>query len=69
MKKIITAYEASQKHGFSMGYIRRLMREGVINGRQAQMNPKGYFWLIEETSLKHYLSKKRKPGRKPKKKR
>lgn len=60
MKSIITAYEASQKYGFSLGYIRRLMRTGMVKGRQAQMNPKGTLWLIEESSLKKFCNKAQK---------
>jgi hypothetical protein len=65
MKSLITAFEASQKYGFSLGHLRLLMRNGKLKGRLARINTKGTIWLIDESSLKKYLSKERRPGPKP----
>lgn len=62
---LLTTHEASCKHGFSMGHLRRLMDKGLIKGRYAKLNPKRGIWLIDEASLKKYLSQDRKTGPKP----
>ena len=59
---LMTTYEASRKHGLSTAHLRRLMDKGVIKGRNAKLTPKRAIWLIDETSLKKYLSKERRPG-------
>lgn len=68
-RELLTTFEASRKYGFSTGYLRVLMDKGVLNGYQAKISSKNAIWLIDEKSLKLYLSKERKPGPKPRKKR
>lgn len=66
MKEILTTLEASQKYGLSTRYLRVLLAEGRIKGRQAKISQRSLVWLIDESSLKKYLSKDRPVGR-PKK--
>ena len=64
----ITTYEASKKYNLSTGYLRYLLGKKAIKGRRATLRKKAYVWLIEESSLKGFLKKDRKPGPKKKKK-
>lgn len=61
--KALTTYEAFEKYNMSSSHLRRLMAKGVIKGREAKLTPKRYIWLIDESSLKKYLSSERKVGR------
>ncbi|MFA5166975.1 MAG: hypothetical protein WC530_00435 [Candidatus Omnitrophota bacterium] len=65
----LTTPEAANKYGLSTGYIRHLLINKVIKGRQAILSRKNTVWLIDEPSLKKYLAKDRTPGPKPRKKR
>ncbi len=60
MSNVLTTVEASQRHGLSSGYLRYLMRRGVLRGRRS-----GVVWLIDEASLKRFLRTERKRGPKP----
>jgi len=62
----LTTYEASKKYKLSTGYLRLLLGEGRIKGRQARIKENTSVWLLDETSLKAFLGTERKPGR-PKK--
>jgi len=64
MPNVLTTVEASQRYGFSSGYLRNLMRRGLLKGRRS-----GVIWLVDETSLKQFLRTERKRGPKPKTKR
>lgn len=59
----ITTWEAYQKYGLSTSYLRRLLARGVIKGREAPITSQRKVWLVDESSLKKYLQKKRRPGR------
>lgn len=63
----ITTYEASKKYRLSMTHLRLLLGKGILRGRQAPLTDTRKIWLLDEASLKSYLKKDRKPGRKPKK--
>ena len=63
----ITTYEASIKHGLSTSHLRRLLANGIIQGRQASITSKSLVWLVEEKSLRRYLKKDRTPGPKARK--
>lgn len=57
----IGTLDASIKAGVSQGFIRRLVREGRIEGKKI-----GRDWILKPESLEDYLkSSKGKPGRKP----
>jgi len=59
---VLTAPEAARRYRLSHRYIVYLVSRKVVQGRKA-----GGTWLIDEASLKRYLSTERKPGPKPRK--
>jgi len=59
-EKLISLVEAAAISGFSTGYLRRLLREGKIQGTKI-----GRDWLTTEEAVKDYLSTERRPGPKP----
>lgn len=59
--KILSVTEASRLSGLTPQHLRRLVKEGKIDGRLA-----GGVWLLDESSLKRYLAKPRRSGRPPK---
>jgi excisionase family DNA binding protein len=59
--KLISLVEAAAISGFSTGYLRRLMREGKLQGTKI-----GRDWLTTEQAVKEYLSTERRRGPKPK---
>lgn len=67
MKTILTTLEASNKYKVGTRHLRYLLTHELIQGRQAVISSRNKIWLIDETSLKEYLSRKRKRGPKPKK--
>jgi len=64
---LITTWEAHKKYGFSTGYLRTLLGKKILKGREAPITSRRKVWLLEEDSLKKYLKKDRKRGRKPSK--
>lgn len=62
-RNLLTTYEASNKYGFSVSYIRRLLDEGRIKGTLAPLSAKKSVWLLEEGSLKKFKKTKRQVGR------
>ena len=66
MKGILTTYEAAKKLGCTTGYMRRLMNEGRIKGRRAQISGSREMYLIDALSLRAYMKNRPAPGR-PKK--
>ncbi len=69
MKNVLTTLEAANKYDLSTGYIRQLLIDKTIKGRRAPISKKNIVWLVDEPSLKKYLSKDRTPGPKTRKKR
>jgi len=63
LKAILTAPEAAKRHKLTRRYIQYLVSRGTVAGRKA-----AGAWLVDEASLKQYLSKKRRPGPKTRKK-
>jgi len=63
LQAVLTAPEAARRYRLSHGYVVSLVSRKVIVGRKAEGT-----WLIDEASLKRYLSQERKPGPKPRKK-
>jgi hypothetical protein len=61
---IITTYEAAKRYGFSLGYVRYLLRNGKINGRQVEINRRSSIWLVEEKSLKKFLGRRKETKKK-----
>lgn len=57
----ITTKEASEKYGLTPQHLWLLAKKGLVKGRKS-----GGTWLLDETSLKRYLARPRKPGPKPK---
>lgn len=55
---VLSVREASQVSGFSPQHLRRLLREGKILGRLS-----GGIWLVDEDSLKNYVSQPHPVGR------
>ena len=58
--KLISVTEASQISGLTTRHIRRLIREGEIEGVKIGRN-----WLTTEKAIRDYLKKDRRPGPKP----
>jgi excisionase family DNA binding protein len=56
--KLISVTEASEISGLTTSYIRRLLREGTIEGVKIGRN-----WLTTEEAIREYLSKERRRGR------
>lgn len=55
--EMITVSEASKVSGYTPQHIRLLIRQGLITARRA-----GGIWLIEASSLRHYIGSNPKPG-------
>ena len=59
--KLISVTQASQISGLTVSYIRRLLRQGTIDGVKV-----GHNWLTTEKAVRQYLEKEHRPGPKPK---
>ena len=66
MDHVITTYAAAKKYNLSTRYIRVLLAKNRIKGHKSPINEKTEVWLVDEASLKRFLSTERKVGR-PKK--
>lgn len=55
--EMITVSEASKVSDYTPQHIRLLIRQGLITARRA-----GGIWLIEASSLRHYIGSNPKPG-------
>lgn len=60
---LISVTEASKISGLTTGHLRKLLREGQIEGVKIGRN-----WLTTEEALQEYLQQEIKPGPKPKQK-
>ena len=60
--KYISVLRAAEISGFTPGYIRRLLRNKVIEGKKI-----GRDWFMTEEALREYLAKERRPGPDPRK--
>lgn len=58
---LISLKEASEFSGLTPGHIRKLVREGEIEGVKIGRN-----WLTTKEALQDYLKQERRPGPKPK---
>ena len=58
--KLITVTEASRLSKLTPSYIRRLLRNGSLEGEKV-----GEIWLTSEEAIRDYLKKDRRPGPKP----
>lgn len=58
---LISVADAATLAGLSAAHLRRLVASGTLKGRRI-----GPVWAIDEASLRRYLAKERRPGRKPK---
>jgi excisionase family DNA binding protein len=61
--KLISVMEASKMSGLTTGHLRKLLREGQIEGVKIGRN-----WLTTEEAVQEYLKQEIKPGPKPKQK-
>ena len=61
--KLISVTEASQISGLTTGHLRKLLREGQIEGIKIGRN-----WLTTEEAVQDYLKQEIRPGPKPKQK-
>jgi excisionase family DNA binding protein len=61
--KLISVTKASQISGLTTGHLRKLLREGQIEGVKIGRN-----WLTTEEAVRDYLKQGIRPGPKPKKK-
>ena len=59
--KLISVTRAAEISGLTTGYIRRLLRNGEIEGVKVGRN-----WLTTEETIRKYLDQERRPGPKPK---
>ena len=64
LQGFLTTRQASRRSGISDAHLRRLLASGVLRGVRV-----GRDWLIEESSLEHYLAHRPRPGRKPRRRR
>lgn len=62
LRSVLTAPEAARLYRLSHRYIVYLASREVVKARRSNGT-----WLIDKVSLRKYLSKERKPGRKPRK--
>ena len=60
LENLITVVEATARYGLSGSYIRRLAREGRIEGRRM-----GNSWVIVPETLENYLETERRKKRPP----
>ena len=60
---LISVTEASELSGLTTGHLRKLLREGQIEGVKIGRN-----WLTTEEAIQQYLQQNIKPGPKPKQK-
>jgi excisionase family DNA binding protein len=58
---LISVTEASRRSGLTTGHLRKLLREGQIEGVKIGRN-----WLTTEEAVQAYLQQEIKPGPKPK---
>lgn len=58
--KLISVTRASEISGLTTSYIRRLLRDGQIEGVKVGRN-----WLTTEEAIREYLKQDRRPGPKP----
>ncbi len=56
--KLISVTRATEISGLTPGYIRRLLRNGVIQGKKI-----GRDWFTTEEAIREYLKQERRPGR------
>ncbi len=61
MENVLTTLEASNRYKIGTRHLRYLLSHRLIKGRQAPISEKTSVWLIDERSLKKYLSKKYSP--------
>ena len=59
--KLISLAEAAELCGLSAGYLRQLVRNGVIWGKKIGRN-----WVTTAEAVGEYLAQDRRPGPKPK---
>lgn len=59
--KLISVAEASRVSGLSASHIRKLLRDGEIEGVKI-----GRDWSTTEEAIREYLKQERRPGPKPK---
>ncbi len=59
--KLISVSEASRMSGLTTGFIRRLLRQGEIEGIKIGRN-----WLTTREAIRDYLKRERRPGPKAK---
>ena len=57
---LLSVPEAAAQSGLSRSYIRRLVSKGALKGQRV-----GNSWGVNESSLRAFLAKDRKPGPKP----
>ncbi len=60
MEDLISVTEAASRSGLSRVYIRKLVREGRVEGRRI-----GHIWVVVADSLNDFLKSERKIGRRP----
>jgi len=56
----LTTRQASERAGVSAQYIRRLLKDGRLKGRQLD----GWQWLVDAADLDDWLNERRRPRRK-----
>lgn len=59
--KLISVAEASKISGLSASHIRKLLRDGEVEGVKI-----GRDWSTTEEAIREYLKQERRPGPKPK---
>jgi len=58
----LTTKQAADLAGVSASYIRMLLADGTLKGRQ----PDGWVWLVDARAFEQWMAERRAPGR-PKK--
>lgn len=62
LDELISLSEAAELSGLSSGYLRILVRKGMLEGKKIGRN-----WVTTEKAVRAYLARNRRRGPKPKK--
>jgi hypothetical protein len=66
-KPQLTTYEASIKYDISTRHLRHLLEEKkLLEGQRHKISATKEIWILEESSIIHYLKNRPKPGPRPK---
>lgn len=59
----VTTEQAAEEIGVSPGEIRRLLNNGLLEGRRVPEGAKRGIWCVDKTDLENYKGRRRSRGR------